>query len=318
VHDLAAARETRNNVFRRVGRRAVPSLDAALVMQVTPDLRSASSVLAALAARYAGCRSDRWAPVSPELDAAVGADVELAEAARWARTQLVAELARRFEFPARFLDAVHLVPRERFVLPEDIAASADDTPLPLDRDGHATVSAPHAYLLTYDLLGLTEGDHLLELGTGTGYGVALARRILGPAGRITSIEIDPVLCERASRLLGASKATPDRPSLSMRRTAAPSSSAAGVTLFCGDGRAIAERVLSDRPPPARPWKIAVTYAVSELPAVVERLLSDGGVLAAPVGAPEGHQELMRVEREGGVLRREAHGAVRYVSERRRG
>jgi protein-L-isoaspartate(D-aspartate) O-methyltransferase len=90
-------------------------------------------------------------------------------------------------------------------------------------------------------------------------------------------------------------------------------------LFCGDGRAIAEQVLSGTlvPPPVRPWKVAVTYALSALPVALERMLPEGGVLVAPVGAPEGNQELMRVERRDGELRREAHGAVRYVSERKR-
>ncbi|WP_437586946.1 protein-L-isoaspartate O-methyltransferase family protein [Sorangium sp. So ce1000] len=282
--------------------------------------RAAVAPLAALAARYDDRRPDRWEPVPERLDEVIGRDVELAEAGRVARTPLVAELARRFEFLARYLDAILLVPRERFVLPEDIAASADDTPLPLDRAGQATVSAPHAYLLTYSLLGLAPGDRLLELGTGTGYGAALARRILGPTGHVTSIEIDPVLHARAALLLGA---RPDRPggdeALAVRG-AGPSGEGAGVTLLCGDGRTLAERVLARvrTPPPERPWKIAVTYALTEPPTALEEQLSDGGVLVAPVGAWEGHQELVRVERRQGALLREVHGAVRYVAERGNG
>jgi protein-L-isoaspartate(D-aspartate) O-methyltransferase len=313
---MAAAPERQEYALDAEGSAPVPPKDPAMP-HPTHDLRSRTSMLAALGARYDGRRADPGGPVPPELDAAIAADAELSEAARGARKQLVAELAGRFEFPARFLAAILAVPRERFVLPEDIAASADDAPRPLDRAGNATVSAPHAYLLTYDLLGLTGGDHLLELGTGTGYGAALARRLVGSEGHVVSIEIEPALYERAARLLGASNAGAGEPGLPPRSRAARSDGESGVTLFCGDGRAIAERVLAERPlhPLTRPWKIALTYAVSALPVELERLLPEGGVLVAPVGVPDGHQELTRVERRAGALCRGAHGPVRYVSER---
>ncbi|WP_437965293.1 hypothetical protein WMF04_37440 [Sorangium sp. So ce260] len=283
------------------------------------EFRAAVAPLAALAARYDGRRPDRWAPVPEQLDASIAHDIELAEAGRVARAPLVAELARRFEFPARYLDAILLVPRERFVLPEDLAAAADDTPLPLDRAGHATVSAPHAYLLTYSLLGLVPGDRVLELGTGTGYGAALARRILGPTGHVTSIEIDPALHARAARLLGTRPDGRSDEEAFASSGAGPSDQGASVTLLCGDGRSLAERVLAcgRTLPSERPWKVAVTYALTEPPAALEERLADGGALVAPVGAWEGHQELMRVERRQGALLREVHGAVRYVAERGR-
>ncbi|WP_437753176.1 protein-L-isoaspartate O-methyltransferase family protein [Sorangium sp. So ce1389] len=281
--------------------------------------RAAVASLAALAVRYDDRRPDRWAPVPEQLDDVIAHDVDLAEAGRVARAPLVAELARRFEFPAHYLDAILLVPRERFVLPEDLAASADDTPLPLDRAGHATVSAPHAYLLTYSLLGLAPGDRLLELGTGTGYGAALARRILGPTGHVTSIEIDPALHVRAARLLGA-RPDPRSDEALACSGAGPSHEGASVTLLCGDGRSLAEHVLAvgRTLPSERPWKVAVTYALTAPPAALEDQLADGSVLVAPVGPWEGHQELMRVERRHGALLREVHGAVRYVAERGRG
>lgn len=288
-----------------------------------PDPRAVMTALVSLAGRYENRRADRWARVPEELDAAIAADAELAEAGRVARALLVVELARRFEFSARYLDAILLTPRERFVLPEDMAASADDTPLPLDRAGQATVSAPHAYLLTYGLLSLSPGDHLLELGTGTGYGAALARRIVGPTGHVTSIEIDGALYERASRLLGARPERLDGAALGAAvacSRAAASGDDASVTLFCGDGRTLAERVLSGggTSPPAKPWKVAITYALTEPPAALEAQLAEGGVLVVPVGPWDGHQELVRVERRQGALLREAHGAVRYVAERGHG
>src|SRR4051794_4592358 len=90
--------------------------------------------LAAAAARWACARGDRWAPVPAELDVAIAADRALAEAAREARGGLFDEVSRRLsgclpaELSPRAVEALYAVPRERFVLPEHIASSADDAP----------------------------------------------------------------------------------------------------------------------------------------------------------------------------------------------
>jgi protein-L-isoaspartate(D-aspartate) O-methyltransferase len=257
--------------------------------------------LAAAAERWAHARPDRWAAVPPELDRAIAEDRALAEAALWARRHLLGDVLRRVsdlvrpEAIARYADALLMAPRERFVLPEEIAASANDAPSPLDRDGLATVSAPHAYLLTYGLLRLGEGDFLLELGTGTGYGTALASRIVGPRGSVTSIEIDPVLHERAARLLAEPEAR----------------GPAQVKLLAGDAKDLApHEVLLAAPHPLR---VAITYAVAEPPAYILAVLPEGGEAVAPVG--EEDQRLTRWTRKGGALMRTTHGAVRYVAER---
>lgn len=262
---------------------------------------SAFPSLSSLATRYSNERPDKWAPVPEGLDRTIARDHELAAVARRARDGLAYHVERRFgPFDSRYLDAILYVPRERFVLPEDIALSADDMPTPLDAEGHATVSAPHAYLLTFRLLGLEEGDHLLELGTGSGYGSALARYIVGPEGHVTSIEIAPTLHARAARLLGADH----------------HGEADGVTLLLGDGRALAAEVLSGAMMQRAPTKVAVTYALSEPPSAIEDLLPNWGAVVAPIEASPDVQELVRTERRGGRLVRTSCGSVLYVRERK--
>ena len=261
--------------------------------------------LATIAARYARAPGERWAPVPEALDHAIAADAELAEACVWARRNLLAEASRRLgglvgrEVLARYAAALLAVPRERFVLPDDLAISADDAPAPLDAEGLSTVSAPHAYLLSYGLLGLGEGDHLVELGTGTGYGAALASHIVGPEGRVTSIEIDPELQARAARLLAEPHA----------RGPAP------MTLLCGDARELAPGVLAAAPRDAL-VEVTVTYALAEAPDWLLAALPDGARLVAPVGRSEEDQILVRWSRDRGTTRRSVHGSVRYVAERR--
>ena len=256
--------------------------------------------LAAAAEPWSGARLGRWSPVPPELDQAIAGDQRLADAALRARRPLLRTATRRLgglvpsAAVARYGEALLSVPRERFVIPEEIASSADDAPSPLDEEGLATVSAPHAYLLTYGLLGLDEGDHLLELGSGTGYGAALASRIVGPGGRVTSIEIDPDLHARAARLLS-------EPDL---RGPAP------LTLLLGDARRLAPDRMG---PPGWPLRVAVTYALPAPPEALLALLPEGGRLVAPVG--EGDQLLARWTRKDGALVQTIHGAVRYVAER---
>jgi protein-L-isoaspartate(D-aspartate) O-methyltransferase len=61
--------------------------------------------------------------------------------------------------------------------------------------GPATVSQ------AIDALRLTPGEHVVHLGCGLGYYTALMAHCVGPAGRVTAIEIDAALAEDAKRNL---------------------------------------------------------------------------------------------------------------------
>ena len=188
-------------------------------------------------------------------------------------------------FDPRLLDALAVVPRERFVRPEDIERSAEDLPLPLDVEGLATISAPHAYLLSFRLLALGPGDTLLEFGTGSGYGAALAAHIVGPQGRVVTMEIDAVLAAWARRTLA------DAPNVEVREGDATS---AGSAL-----------------PPAE--KVVVTFAVGALPGAWLAALPEGGRLVAPVGGRE--QKLVMATKRHGAVAQTTHASVRYVKNR---
>lgn len=247
-------------------------------------------------------RPDRWAPVSAELDAAIRGDVDLASSARAERRGLCEDLRRRvWRAPAAHLEAVLRTRRERYVLPDDVALSARDTPLPLDPKPLATVSAPHAYLLSYELLDLRPGDVLVELGTGTGYGTALARRIVGPTGWVDSLEIDPDLHTRARRLQAADA----------DGVVAAGPQASGARFWRADATAFAPHLLASWNSPV---KVVVTYALPELHEALVDSLPDGATLVAPVGE-RAQQELLRVRRRGNRLHTASGGYVRYVADR---
>jgi protein-L-isoaspartate(D-aspartate) O-methyltransferase len=227
--------------------------------------------------------------------AGVGGDLpELREVARGCRLALVEEVTRHVgPVDDRLLAALLEVPRERFVRPEDIARSAEDTPLPLDDEGLATISAPHAYVLSFRLLKLKEGDGLVELGTGSGYGAALAAFVAGPSGWVRTFEIDSALAAWATRNLADER---------------------NATVIEGDAVTSAPR-----------WggasKVVATFAVDALPPAWLDALPEGGQLVAPVGRGAGardrDQRLVLAAKRGGVVTLSDHGAVRYVRNRSR-
>jgi len=117
------------------------------------------------------------------------------------REKKVAQLRREGILRSETLVRAMLkVPREEFIR-EDYreyayhgSTYAEEIPLPIPGE-NATISCPHAYPLFYEPLEITEGDKLLEIGMGSGYGVALAREVTGSKGKVVGVEIDEVTYE---------------------------------------------------------------------------------------------------------------------------
>ncbi|MGO8956030.1 MAG: methyltransferase domain-containing protein [Streptosporangiaceae bacterium] len=64
-------------------------------------------------------------------------------------------------------------------------------------------SQPAMMAIMLDQLGLQPGHRVLEIGTGTGYNAAVMSAIVGSAGEVISIDIDPELAARARSGLDA-------------------------------------------------------------------------------------------------------------------
>lgn len=222
---------------------------------------------------------------SAELDTypAIARDAELAAAARLARRATIDK--RAIGGPARLLEALVEVPRERFVRIDDVMSSAEDRAMALVDSGHATVSAMHSYVKTFGALELAEGDDVVDLGGGSGYGAAIAAYVVGPQGRVRTIEIDAELSGRAREHLAG---------------------LGHVEVFCGDAH--------DTGLWAGAAKVAAGFAVESIPQSWIDALAEGGMLVAPVGRP-GDQRLVRVRRERHGVRVETLGEVRYVPDR---
>ena len=152
----------------------------------------------------------------------------------------------------RVLAAMERVPRELFV-PEELRYRAyDDAALPIG--GGQTISQPYMVARICEALALNGTEHVLDVGTGSGYQAAVLAEL---AAEVDTIERIPELAETARANLAA--AGYDR-----------------VRVHVGDGtRGLPERAPFDA--------IAVAAAAPELPQSLYDQLVPRGRLVVPVG-----------------------------------
>lgn len=140
---------------------------------------------------------------------------------RGEREQKVAQLVRRGLLRSEPLRRAMLcVPREEFVPRPYRDHAYEEVPLPLPGRA-ASISCPHSYPLFYEALELGVGHRFLEVGTGSGYGAALAREVVGPQGLVVSMEIDPDTLAFASANLATTRRPPCPRRAHRRRGARP-------------------------------------------------------------------------------------------------
>ncbi len=178
------------------------------------------------------------------------------------------------------LAAIMAVPRHLFV-PESLRSLAyADQPLPIGED--QTISQPYIVALMTELLDLSPGEKVLEIGTGSGYQAAVLAEI---TDHVYSIEIVESLARSAAARLAA---------LGYEQ----------VEVRAGDGYR--------GWPEAAPYDaIVVTAAPDHVPAPLVEQLAPGGRLVIPVG--DHFQELMVVARApDGTIEKRAVIPVRFV------
>ncbi len=114
-----------------------------------------------------------------------------------ARHQMVTQQVRAWEVldPA-VLEVLSTVPRERFVPPQYEALAFADTAIPLP--GGQKMMTPQVEGRLLQSLEIASTDHILEVGTGSGFVTACLARL---GGRVTSLEIRPGLAGDARRRL---------------------------------------------------------------------------------------------------------------------
>jgi protein-L-isoaspartate(D-aspartate) O-methyltransferase len=180
------------------------------------------------------------------------------------------------------------VPKEEFMEPSLMDYAYADQPFPIPGDGRQTISAPYMYPATYEPLGIKEGDRVLEIGAGSGYGAALAYELVGEGGLVVAVEIN----EETYRF---AKGNLER------------SGYGAVRLVLGDG--------SLGYPEEAPYDaISITAASPDFPPpLVEQLRSPGRMIAPIGGITLFGQDLVLLEKdERGRMSRRTLMQVVYV------
>lgn len=169
---------------------------------------------------------------------------------RMVRTQLA---GRGIDDP-RVLQAMGTVPRHLFVPSHSAQYAYDDRPLPIGEG--QTISQPYMVAVMTQALGVAAGDHVLEIGTGSGYQTAILAAL---AHDVISIERHPPLAERARALLDQLAVT-------------------NVTVVVADG--------TEGWPGSAPYDcILVTAGAPAVPEALQAQLAETGRLVIPVGPP---------------------------------
>jgi protein-L-isoaspartate(D-aspartate) O-methyltransferase len=197
-------------------------------------------------------------------------------------TMVVEDIEARGISNPDVLRAMRSVPRDKFVLRDYLDLAYSDQPLPIGFG--QTISQPYIVAWMTELLDLSDGEKVLEIGTGSGYQAAILEE-LGDI-EVFSIEIVPELAEIAEeRLLGLGFDE--------------------IHLLQADGYFGWEE---NQPYDA----IIVTAAPDHLPQPLVNQLVEGGKIVIPIGPQGAVQTLWVFEKKGGDLTARNMGLVSFV------
>lgn len=101
--------------------------------------------------------------------------------------------------PWRLFDGPGMKPRK--VKPDEPAKLYVNSLVVIDAKKGLNNGQPSLHAQLIDHLAPNPGDHVVHVGTGTGYYTAILAELVGPEGRVTGIEFRPDLAELAARNL---------------------------------------------------------------------------------------------------------------------
>jgi protein-L-isoaspartate(D-aspartate) O-methyltransferase len=196
------------------------------------------------------------------------------------RRMVEEQLKARGITDARVLAAFLRVPRHAFVPPDRREEAYTDRPLPIGHD--QTISQPYMVALMVEALRLQGHERVLELGSGSGYQLAILAEL---ALEVYSIERIPGLAELAERRLRGLGYV-------------------NVHVSAGNGTL--------GWPESAPYDaVIVSAAAPEAPASLIEQLSDPGRLIIPIGPPQ-TQTLTLIQKREGQLQSRAIAQCVFV------
>lgn len=196
------------------------------------------------------------------------------------KARLIQKIQSRGVTDPRVMAAFAKVHREDFITEQQRPMAYADRPLPIDEE--QTISQPYLVALMSQILELKPMDHVLEVGTGSGYQTAILAEL---ALKVFTIEVRPTLATKARSVL-------------------EKLGYSNIEFSIGDGTL-------GWPEKAPYDAIMVTAAAPLLPEALLRQLKEGGRLLIPLDVEDG-QELFRFRKLQGSLEVRSLGPVRFV------
>ncbi len=198
---------------------------------------------------------------------------------RGLRKKLVGILHEKGIQDKKILHAFNIVPRHHFFPPEFLIHAYQDKAFPIGEG--QTISQPYTVAFQTELLNITPGDKVLEIGTGSGYQCSILKIL---EANVFTIEFNRKLFESAKQLLRK-----------MGHSA---------HFFYGDGSV----GLKHHAPYAA---ILVTAGAPGVPKALIDQLASGGRLVIPVGNRK-KQQMVRITKTGNKLIKEEFTSFSFV------
>lgn len=165
----------------------------------------------------------------------------------------------------RVLKAIKQVDRRKFVRPEDLGLAFLDHPL--DIGYGQTISQPFIVALITHLIEAKPTDKILEIGSGSGYQLAILSML---CREVFGIEFIKELAQRSKEILAKENIH-------------------NVTIVCGDGNlGLPEQALFD--------KIIISAAANKLPMRLLDQLAVDGIMVLPKNVSPSEQMLIKINK----------------------
>ncbi|TAD99157.1 MAG: protein-L-isoaspartate(D-aspartate) O-methyltransferase [Bacteroidetes bacterium] len=178
------------------------------------------------------------------------------------RIKLIEQIREKGIVDEQVLQAIEKLPRHFFLESAFLEHAYQDKAFSIGEG--QTISQPSTVAFQTELLNLTEGEKVLEIGTGSGYQACI---LLELGAKLTTIEINKTLFEKSKKMIA---------DLGYKR----------CRNILGDG--------SQGYPTIAPYdKILVTAGSPKIPKNLVEQLKTGGIMVIPVG-DRFSQEMLRI------------------------